>query len=186
MGYTRFDRLVASFRFRVGLPCIRPKSRVCDLGCGLHAQFLQMGRARISFGVGVDYQIDRTRTIEFPLVCADVMQGLPFCSNSFDHVVMLAVLEHLSAPAPVLREVYRILAPGGSLVMTYPHAALDPLLKVLHTLELISKEMECKKHERRIPLRELLGLLEGIGFGRCVHRKFEFGLNNLILAHKPD
>jgi ubiquinone/menaquinone biosynthesis C-methylase UbiE len=99
---------------------------------------------------------------------------------------MLAVLEHLSDPAPVLREAYRILAPGGSLLMTYPHAVLDPLLKVLHKVGLISKEMECEKHERRIPLRELRELLEGIGFERCIHRKFEFGLNNLVLAHKPD
>ena len=30
----------------------------------------------------------------------------------------------------------------------------------------------------------LLAILEGIGFERCEHRTFEFGLNNLLVARK--
>lgn len=185
MGYTRFDRLVAWFRFRVGLRYVRSQSRVCDLGCGLHAQFLRMGRARIRFGVGVDYQVDRAGAVGLPLVCADITRGLPFRNDFFDHTVVFAVLEHLTDPAPVLREVFRILAPGGSLIMTYPRAVLDPLLAVLHHVGLVSREMESEKHERRVPLPELLALMKGIGFERCVHRTFEFRLNNLVIAPKP-
>jgi len=63
---------------------------------------------------------------------ADLRGRLPLNDAQFDHVVMLAVFEHLAEPESVLREAFRILAPGGSLIMTWPAAMVDPILNVLH------------------------------------------------------
>lgn len=98
---------------------------------------------------------------------------------------MLAVLEHLAHPEPLLADIYRILAPGGSLIMTWPQALIDPALHLLHAAGLISKEMESDEHQSRIPMPKLLSILAGIGFINPLHRKFEFGLNNLLVCHKP-
>jgi len=40
-------------------------------------------------------------------------ESLPFPYNCFDYVISLQVLEHLLDPAPVLREIFRVLVPGG-------------------------------------------------------------------------
>ena len=85
---------------------------------------------------------------------ADIHSPLPFPDGRFDHVVMFAVLEHLPSPEPVLREAHRVIAPGGSLIRTWPSALVDPALNVLHALHMISEEMESDEHQRRIPVEE--------------------------------
>jgi hypothetical protein len=49
-------------------------------------------------------------------------------------------------------------------------------------LHLISDEMESDEHQRRIPVEALEVMLRRIGFQKFVHRRFEFGLNNLMVA----
>lgn len=184
MPYTFFDRFVARQRFRAALPHIRPASRVCDVGCGMEAAFLNFAAARIAAGAGVDDQVQASDESPWNLVSADIRKGLPFKERGFDHVVMLAVLEHLSNPQLVLAECFRILAPGGSLILTWPSGLVDPLLRVLHTAGLVSKEMESDEHQKRLPLPELLAMLRNIGFSQFLHRRFELGLNNLLVAHR--
>jgi hypothetical protein len=61
---------------------------------------------------------------------------------------------------------------------------VDPLLSVLHKLRLVSDEMESDEHQTRIPVAMLREMLGRIGFQKMVHRWFEFGLNNLMVATK--
>jgi SAM-dependent methyltransferase len=185
MSYTRIDHFIARLRFRAAYPHIRQGSRVCDLGCGLEAAFLDYAADRIASGVGVDDQVENGVPGGFQRVHADICAPpLPLQSGQFDHVVMLAVLEHLPQPEPVLREAHRILVPGGSLILTWPSAMVDPILKVLHGLRLVSDEMESDEHQRRIPVSELQQMLERIGFKGFLHRRFELGLNNLMVASR--
>lgn len=183
MAYTTFDRFVAWCRFRAALPHIREGARVCDIGCGLDARFLKWLEPRIRGGLGLDYQVSGAPP-RSSVVLADISKELPVKSGQFDHAVMLAVLEHLREPENVLREAHRVLVPGGSLIMTWPTAAVDPMLQVLHGIGLVSKEMESEKHEHRIPLPTLEAMLREMGFERFLHRRFEFGLNNLLVAYK--
>ena len=44
------------------------------------------------------------------------LQALPLQSRSVDLVMSRSVFEHLDDPAPVYRELYRILKPGGTVV----------------------------------------------------------------------
>jgi len=184
MSYTGLDHFIARMRFRAAYPHIRKGARVCDLGCGLDAAFLDYASERIAHGVGVDDQVRGSGEGRWRRVRADIREVLPLESGQFDHVVMLAVLEHLAQPEPVLREAYRILAPGGSLIMTWPSPMVDPLLKVLHGLRLVSDEMKLDQHQKRIPVGTLQQMLHRIGFQDFIHYTFEFGLNNLMTASR--
>ena len=182
MPYTGLDHFIARQRFRAAYPHIRKGARVCDLGCGLDAAFLDFAAERIAHGVGVDDQVRDGAGGQWQRVRADIQAALPLESGQFDNVVMLAVLEHLVEPEPVLREAYRILAPGGSLILTWPAAIVDPILKVLHGLRLVSDEMESDKHQKRISVGTLQQMLHRIGFADFLHYTFELGLNNLLVA----
>lgn len=184
MSYTGLDHFIARLRFRAAYPHIRKGARVCDLGCGLDAAFLDFAAERIAHGVGVDDQVRDVGTGRWQRVRADIRRPLPLESGQFDNVVMLAVLEHLPEPEPVLREAYRLLASGGSLILTWPSAKVDPILKVLHGLRLVSDEMESDEHQKRIPLGTLQQMLHRIGFTDFLHYTFELGLNNVMVASR--
>ena len=154
------------------------------MGCGLEAAFLDYATDRIAKGVGLDDQVADGITRRWKRVRADLESPLPFADSEFDHVVMLAVLEHLKHPEKVLVEAFRVIAPGGSLIMTWPSAMVDPILRVLHKLRLVSDEMESDEHQKRIPLDTLQETLRRIGFQRFVHRRFELGLNNVMAAFR--
>jgi hypothetical protein len=64
----------------------------------------------------------------------------------------------------------------------WPSAMVDPILRLLYTLHLVSDETESDGHQKRIPVETLQQMLERIGFQRFVHRPFEFGVNNLMVA----
>jgi SAM-dependent methyltransferase len=186
VSYTTFDRFVARQRFRAVLPFISPGASVCDLGCGIEAAFLTFAAAKISRGVGLDDQVSSDGMRPWPVIRADIRKPLPLIDGQFDHVVMLAVLEHLREPLPVLSEAFRILRPTGSLLLTWPRAVVDPFLHMLHGLGAISAEMESNEHQRRIPIDRLVEMLRGIGFARFIHGRFELGLNNLLVAEKKE
>jgi SAM-dependent methyltransferase len=184
MGYTIFDRAIAWLRYRAAFPHIRSQSQVCDIGCGIDATFLTWLGPHIRIGIGLDRQVGCVNSPGISVVCADISKGLPLRGGDFDHVVMLAVLEHLDAPTAILAETFRILKPGGSLILTWPSAAVDPILNILHRLAIVSDEMESQEHHPRIPLETLTELLQEIGFERFLHRQFECRLNNLLVAFK--
>ena len=182
MAYTEIDHFIAKMRFRAAYPHLNSGSRVCDLGCGLEMAFLDFAEDKIARGVGVDDQVESGTHGRWRRVHADLRGRLPFEDGQFDHVVMLAVFEHLVQPEFVLREAFRILIPGGSLIMTWPAALVDPILNILHTLHLVSDEMESDEHQKRIPVSEVQRLLQRAGFQEFHHEKFELGLNNLMVA----
>ena len=45
---------------------------------------------------------------------------IPVPNGSYDMVLMTEVLEHLEKPVEVLKEAYRILKPGGEIIITMP------------------------------------------------------------------
>ncbi len=78
---------------------------------------------RIRF-VGVDLSPRRLAALYGPehwqLVRSNVEQRLPFPSETFDIAICEQVLEHLHHPDAALREMNRILRPGGLLIVGVP------------------------------------------------------------------
>lgn len=54
-------------------------------------------------------------------VAANLTSDLPFRSGQFNLVTMLEVIEHLADIPHILREIERVLAPGGTAIITTPN-----------------------------------------------------------------
>jgi SAM-dependent methyltransferase len=93
-----------------------------DLGCG-PASMLEMlpddGRLHVNADISHEALLHTKGT----RVRLDATAPLPFGSRTVAGVVMGELIEHLFAPGVLLREIHRVLRPGGALVVTTPNLA---------------------------------------------------------------
>jgi SAM-dependent methyltransferase len=107
---------------------LNPQSQVLDLGCGRGGVVELFWRdVRLAAGLDPDApSLAEHRAPGMPVICGRG-EHLPFAAQSFDLIVCLWVLEHLESPEVVLREVRRVLRPGGHFVFLTPNLR-NPLL----------------------------------------------------------
>jgi len=99
---------------------IAPDARVVEVGSGAHGLIFYFGSPR---GVGVDPLAVSYRSL-FPRWqnCASTVaaegESLPFRDQSFEIVLCDNVVDHAESPSRIVRELVRILVPGGLLYFT--------------------------------------------------------------------
>lgn len=115
----------------------------CGCGRGFYLKMLRhLGSARL---FGVDLELPylrkaRRNTARLPAVLVGnaSIYDLPFPDGTFDAVILSEILEHVDRDVDALREIRRVLKPGGLALITVPHANYpfwwDPINKTLETL----------------------------------------------------
>ena len=147
-------------RHRAAYECARARlagRSVLDLGCGSG-----YGSALLAPDAGLLVALDRVqpdpaaRTTRARFCCGD-LRALPLRPGSFEAVVSFQVIEHLEDPAPYLRGIGALLAPGGEAWITTPNRALSDGVNPYHVREYLAGELEelLRGHFRAV---ELLGI----------------------------
>ncbi len=100
-------------------------SHLLDVGCGNGRYLAQMRALGWNVtGVEVDPAAAAQAHTHFGLtVHIGTLSDVKFPPNSFDVVTMSHVIEHVDDPPGLLRECWRILRPGGRVVITTPNSA---------------------------------------------------------------
>jgi SAM-dependent methyltransferase len=117
---------------RLGL---QPGERVLDMGCGAGRHAFEMYR-RGADVIALDMDADELAGVgelfaamreqgEVPQGAeADTKQGdaldLPFPDGEFDRIIAAEVLEHIPEDVRAIRELVRVLRPGGTMAVTVP------------------------------------------------------------------
>ncbi|MDR1396742.1 MAG: class I SAM-dependent methyltransferase [Desulfarculales bacterium] len=97
--------------------------RLLDLGCA-GAEFVNYAAERAWQAWGYDWFAEDKNPQ--PKVIYKTPLPEAFSPNSFDAITMWAVLEHLYDPLAVLRQIHKLLKPGGRLVALVPNFASIP------------------------------------------------------------
>lgn len=158
-------RVVEALLARTELPA-RP--RILDAGCGTGGN---LGRyARLGEAVGVDPSPDAVRFCRergLASVHEAGVEELPFEDGSFDLIASTDVLEHVPDEGGALRELRRVAAPGGVLLLTVPAY-----------MWMWSREDDDLHHQRRYTRARLRAAVEGAGWSTEVATYF----NSILLA----
>jgi ubiquinone/menaquinone biosynthesis C-methylase UbiE len=110
----------------------QPSDLILDCGCGYGFTLRVLSALTGARLIGLDFSNERVQDARKKLrsdmttfVQGSAM-GLPFAGSSIDKAVCSEVLEHLPDDRAALNELFRIIKPGGTLVVTVP-AARYPL-----------------------------------------------------------
>ncbi|MEK7099251.1 MAG: class I SAM-dependent methyltransferase [Patescibacteria group bacterium] len=185
-GYnTVLDPLLSWLRRRRIAPYIHRGSSLLDIGCGNGALLLSVADM-LAHGVGIDRRIAHPIVHgNIRLIGGNVDTTLPFADNSFDTAVLLAVLEHLEHPDIALREIARVLRPGGNVLITVPTKRARPVLEFLaFRIGIISRE-GVADHKRYYTKPLLTEVLHREKFIVTKMSFFEAGFNLFAAATKP-
>jgi 2-polyprenyl-3-methyl-5-hydroxy-6-metoxy-1,4-benzoquinol methylase len=104
------------------------RGRLLDFGCGAGAFLERMHRQGWDV-TGVDASPEMVDEIQSKLQLRALVGTLPHPElepESFDAISMWHALEHVHQPAETLAEAWRLLAPGGKLVIGVPNVASSP------------------------------------------------------------
>jgi len=106
-----------------------------------------MERTKLNLGSGTDIRREYVNLDIAPLAGVDVVHDLaalplPFETAAFEEVLCKDILEHLDY-IPVLRELHRIIRPGGRLVVEAPHFTspavyIDPTHRTAFSVETLA------------------------------------------------
>ncbi len=147
---------------------VRPSAaRILDAGCGSGRNMVELSRHGAVTGV----ELSQTSVgLARARAAGEVIEGsvleMPFDPSSFDLAVSLDVIEHLEDDLGALRELRRVISPGGALLVTVPAYQW-----------LWSGHDEINRHHRRYTRRSLLAVAERAGW-ECARTTY---FNSLLL-----
>jgi SAM-dependent methyltransferase len=160
--------ITSRLRARYGLQGILGTQSHLDIGCG-DGLFLKKSPCRKRIGLDIRYGDCLSNQLAFP-------------DQSFENVSMLAVIEHLEYPRELIKEIHRIMTPGGHLILTTPKKLADWLIS------LYSKDTGSNTehgHEMYYDQTTMNHLIDGF-FTLKRYQTFLFGLNQLFICEKKD
>ena len=104
----------------------KAQGEILDIGCSkIQNPYLNPKKT-----IGVDLDIPENPI--YSVIQSDLNEKLPFKEAMFDTVTAGEILEHLENPLFTLKEIYRILKPGGALIVTIPNGWLDMFMMYLN------------------------------------------------------
>jgi 2-polyprenyl-3-methyl-5-hydroxy-6-metoxy-1,4-benzoquinol methylase len=184
----RFGVWLSSWQIRRSVPDFAGQ-RVADVGCGYRATIARTLLDQVGSLLLTDISLDpelatrpKVTAIEgwLPDALTSVAEG------SQDVVICNSVLEHLWEPMATLRELERILVPGGLLLLNVPSWRGKTFLEFA-AFRLGASPEEMDDHKMYYDPRDLWPLLVQAGFRprdiRCFRHKL--GLNTFARCRKP-
>ena len=158
-------------------------AHILDVGCGDGAAAVLAAQRNPGHRmIGLDWSagsLGRARRLGLTVVRGGVdAPGLPFAAESADIVIMSELIEHLVDTDAALDEAFRVLRPGGSLLMSTPNLAawynrglvalgVQPVFSEVSLYGVYGRPgRQVAGHLHLFTRRALVELLAARGFGR--------------------
>lgn len=189
--YSLLDNVIFALRKRQVVKRIPTDSvNIADFGSGYDARLLvsllQANVCKIGTAVDTEFHPDLANIPKLTCTAANLNQSIPLAEASVDVALSLAVLEHLDKPEVFLRELYRIVRPGGVILLTTPGPTSKPLLEFLAFKLGVIDRHEIADHKQYFSSQTLHNAFVTAGFlpENVIPKRFLFGMNNIVIANR--
>jgi 2-polyprenyl-3-methyl-5-hydroxy-6-metoxy-1,4-benzoquinol methylase len=147
----------------------RREGRLLDVGTGFGFFPAEMEkRGWDVMGVEISQKaMDYARNVLGLTIHPGPVEKVGFPDNYFDAVTGFYVIEHLPRPMAFLKESYRILKPGGLLLLRYPHTT--PIKNLLYHFGMKNRLYDLPAHLSDFSPKMIQQCLERNGFEKCQH-----------------
>ncbi len=180
---TLFEPLFQELRIRRILPHLPRGGVFVDVGCDQPQVLIDRVSEEMKTCIGLDIIVEPHTYKNVKILHQDLKEKIELPSNSADAMTLLAVLEHMKHPNEIVGECFRILKPGGVLLVTVPSPASKPILDLFAIFGLVRREM-IEQHENYFTTERLRALMEETGFSQITVDLFELGCNTFCKAVK--
>lgn len=177
------EPILQNLRINQVISHIDPGSVVVDIGCDSPPILLKKIAPNMKYCIGIDEVIAYKKSGNIETFSQKIVKELKIESTTADIITMLAVLEHLKHPQDIIAECFRILKPGGKLLITVPSPKSKNILEFFSVLGLVRKEM-IDQHENYFTKANLAKIIESAGFSQISIKYFELGFNTFATAVK--
>ncbi len=128
---TPFNRATARI---IEKNALTEKGKILDIGCGYGSFLKEMQQRKWQIeGIEVSKTGRKHAREKFGIELFDKsLEDLALPDAAYDVVTLIYVIEHILDPSEMLKEVKRILKPGGLLLLRWPHTT--PIVKLLGQL----------------------------------------------------
>lgn len=109
------------------------------------------------------------------------LYALPFADASFDTVLFSEVIEHLDNPEKALTEIFRVLRPGGRVIIIFPNDRTFLLARL--AMGMVREAFYDPGHVRQWTPRQIRKTLKAIGFTPVGARSIPFLCWPICLHH---
>lgn len=178
------DRFLQAWRISQARKWVQKQGRLLDIGCN-KGEFLCAMGGHIAPSVGLEPTLSEPIYLHPHTLLEGNFPNGTLDDNSFDTISMLAVLEHVPANdlTACVAECYRVLKPGGRVIITVPSTWVDSILRLLVWLRLV--DGMCFHEHYGFQPDQVYQLFHPPQFILLCHRRFQLGLNNLFVFEKP-
>ena len=147
----------------------RKSGRLLDVGTGFGFFVTEMkNKGWEAAGVEISQKaLEYARNVLGLTILPGPLEKVGFPNNHFDAVTAFYVIEHLPFPMAFFRECYRILKPGGLLLLRYPHTT--PIKNFLRFLGIKNHLYDLPAHLCDFSPKIIQECLEKVGFEKCQH-----------------
>ncbi|MHB8605805.1 MAG: class I SAM-dependent methyltransferase [Thermoplasmatota archaeon] len=139
-----------------------PAARILDVGCGAGPVLSHLVlRGARAVGVDLSRTMLRHARATGAAVALALGESLPFKDASCDLVIARSTLHHVPAPDAAVRDMRRVLVPGGALVVEDVISNVVPDASIRHNEV---ERLRDPSHSRFLSVSALTGLFEENGF----------------------
>lgn len=182
-------RLVSDYlrhaRYQMVLPYVL--GDVLEIGCGPGTILTWLGPKQRYVGLDSNPMLIRWLVESFPMCefyLADAEKGnLDLGEYRFDTLLLVAVIEHFTTPANILRDWVEYVREGGRVVLTTPTPVGDRVYRLAARFGIFPIQAT-EDHLAVLGCAAIKHLFESVGLSLVAYQTFQFGLNQLAVGEK--